>query len=368
MNVEELWEALDRVGFQSMRVLLSVLWQSSLLLLSAGLLALALRRRPASVRCALWAGALVVVPLLPLLGWAVSSIAAPRARIPVLPAYEPRPAEAAEAPAPSPVPDEPAPSVPPAGPIVSPAPRPPPASIPAPAEPVAPAPPPPAQQAGSASLPACPWAIGLLAYAAAAGGMLSLVVIGRLRIRRWVRGGSVVTDPRVLDVFRAAGERLGVARDVVVVQSPDAHTPMTIGVFHPVILLPVDLLRHSSADELRALALHELAHVRRGDAPLLTLLSIVRAALFFHPLVWLGCRRAASLAERACDDAVLDATGEPVAYAKMLTRLAEALRRRAPATELAAGFVLSRGAFLRRVKAIPSSRRDRIRKLCRQAT
>ena len=50
----------------------------------------------------------------------------------------------------------------------------------------------------------------------------------------------------------------------------------------------------------------------------------MRAVLFFHPLVWLACRQVSALAEEtACDDAVLDATGEPLSYAKMLARLAE---------------------------------------------
>jgi peroxiredoxin len=73
------------------------------------------------------------------------------------------------------------------------------------------------------------------------------------------------------------------------------------------------------------------------------------------------------LAEQAADDAVLDVTGEPVAYARMLARVAEELRRRSLTTELAAGIVLSKGAFLRRVEAILSDRRDSLRRLSRRA-
>jgi len=176
-----------------------------------------------------------------------------------------------------------------------------------------------------------------------------------------------VTDPRVVRAFGAAQERFRIKRSFVVIESTDAHAPMTIGTLRPAILLPMGLGEGLSDAELEAVAIHEVAHVRRKDALLLTMLSFVRALLFFHPLVWLGCRQVSALAESACDDAVLDATGEPLSYAKMLARLAEGLPRRMLSTELAAGIVVSKSAFLKRVTEIVSERRDRIRKLSKWA-
>ena len=62
MNAVTFWEALDRLGFETLRVLLSVLWQSSILLAAVMLIAFALRRRRASARHALWVAALLVAP------------------------------------------------------------------------------------------------------------------------------------------------------------------------------------------------------------------------------------------------------------------------------------------------------------------
>ena len=39
---------------------------------------------------------------------------------------------------------------------------------------------------------------------------------------------------------------------------------------------------------------------------------------FFNPMVWLATRRASALAEHCADDAVLEATGQALPYAKML--------------------------------------------------
>ena len=355
MNGAEWWLALDRVGFRAAWVLLSALWQSSILLAAAGLLAYALRRRRATVRHAILAAAILASPLIPVLGWAASRSGTPQAPIPVMPAYSAPvlPAEPAEL-APFDVVSPPEPLAGELG--VSEA-----APVPE-AQPVAPQPP-----EKPFSLLDYPWALALLAYAVGAVCFLSLVTIGKHRIGLWVRRGRVMTDTRVLGIFRAARERLGLDRDVIVMESRRILSPMTVGTLHPVILLPAGLARDSSDEDLLAIGLHELAHIRRHDSLLLTLLSVVRAMFFFHPLVWLACRQVSALAESACDDAVLSATGEPVSYAKMLARLAEQLPRRALATELAVGIVWSKGAFLRRVEAILSDRRNRIRRLSRVA-
>jgi len=342
MNAADWWSALDKAGFHVLRVLLSVLWQSSVLLAAVGVIAYALRRRRASVRHAVWTAAILVAPLLPLLGWVASSTGTPQAEIPVIPIYaawQAGPAEpATELPAATSAAEE-------ISPVVLPVVR----------------------RPDKFSPLSYPWALAFLGYAAGAAFLLSLVNVGRIRLGRWVRKGRPMTDARVVEVFEAARGRFRISRGFAVVESEHAHAPMTIGTLHPAIVLPVGLAEKLSDSELEAVAIHELAHVKRKDALLLTLLSFVRAVLFFHPLVWLGCRQASVLAESACDDAVLDATGEPLPYAKMLARLAEGLPRRMLSTELAAGIVLSKSAFLRRVTAILSDRRDRIRKLSRWA-
>jgi beta-lactamase regulating signal transducer with metallopeptidase domain/HEAT repeat protein len=356
MNGAE-WLMLDRVGFQTAWVLLSALWQSSILLAAAGLLAYALRARRSSVRHAILAAAILASPLIPLLGWAVSRSGTPQAPIPVMPTYSAaaRPAQAAPPVAltPEAVTAPPVLAQAPAAPEIDQAP----AAQPEKAQP----------REKPFSLLDYPWALALLTYAGGAMSLLCLVAVGKYRIARWARRGRAVTDPRVLGIFRAAGGRLPLNRDVALVESRRILSPMTVGTLHPVILLPAGLAQDSSDEDLLAIALHELNHVRRCDSLLLTLLSLVRAVLFFHPLVWLGCRQASNLAEGACDDAVLDATGEPVSYAKMLARLAERLPRHALGTELAVGIVLSNNAFLRRIQAILSDRRDRFRRLSRLA-
>ena len=338
MNALQLWPRLDAVGYGAMRLLAGALWQSSILLLAIAALTWLLRRRRATVRHALWVAGLVAAPLLPLIAGAAVRSGAPQAPVQILPAYAQTVVVGVEAPAiafepePFPVEHEAAPQRPP-----------------------------------DAEQRLYPWAMLLLAYAVGLTGFLAWIGVGRTRIRRWIRSGAPVLEGRALSTFRAAKETVGLGRGFLVLEGDGVPAPISYGLIHQVVLLPKGLAEQLSDAELRALAVHELTHLKRNDGLVLHLVALVRAVLFFHPLVWLACRQVSDLAEAACDDAVLDAGAAPVSYAKMLTRLAEELPRRSVTTELAAGIVLSKGAFLRRVQAILSDRRDRIRKLTRWA-
>lgn len=335
MIQQGLWVAMDGMGFQVMRGLLSLLWQSSILLLAAGLVAFALRKRKASARYQLWAIALLLSPLLPLFGWWASQAGTPQAALPVMPEYAP--------------------------PVVV---------MMSPVEPAL------ANQQYLPDLPAqpekfrlliYPWALALGAYAAGLVTFLCMVILGLRRLRLWLREAKLVAEPGALEHFQRAARSIGLKRDFILLESRHIHAPVALGILHPAVLLPSGIRKSLSDDDLRALAIHELSHLRRHDPLILMAVSIIRAVLFFHPLIWIAARQISLLAEQSADDAVLDATGEPVHYARMLARMAEGLPRRALSTELAAGIVLSKGAFLQRVESILSARRDRIRRLTRLA-
>jgi hypothetical protein len=193
------------------------------------------------------------------------------------------------------------------------------------------------------------------------------MLIGRLRIRRLVKDGIPISDDRVPEIFSRASEKLRFNGTVRIIETPSIDAPLTAGIFKPVILLPNTLAGTRSDSELFALGLHELSHAKRREPLTLTLVSLVRAFFFLHPLVWVGAHRTAQLAEDACDDMVVETSGEPLGYARMLARIAESLSARAYGTELSAGFIISKSAFLRRVEAILSNRADRLRRLTRPA-
>src|SRR6185436_7520115 len=93
-------------------------------------------------------------------------------------------------------------------------------------------------------------------------------------------------------------------------------SPVTIGAFRPMILVPAD---EAVPDEVLA---HERAHVRRRDALLQSVLKLVTLPVACHPLVRMLERRAAVEREIACDEAAAAAIGDRHRYARTLVAMA----------------------------------------------
>jgi TonB family protein len=101
----------------------------------------------------------------------------------------------------------------------------------------------------------------------------------------------------------------------------DVSTPLTCGVMHPLIILPAKA-REWDEQRLRAVLLHESAHVRRRDCMAKYIAQASRAFLWWNPLAWTLVARMNREQELACDDAVLLAGVPPDAYAKVLLDVA----------------------------------------------
>jgi beta-lactamase regulating signal transducer with metallopeptidase domain len=105
--------------------------------------------------------------------------------------------------------------------------------------------------------------------------------------------------------------------------SAAVDSPTILGFWRPALLLPEWMAPKLSPEELRQIALHECEHLRRHDDWLNLLLQIALVLSPLNPgLLWLN-RRIGVQRELACDDAVVTSTGEPIAYASCLARLAE---------------------------------------------
>jgi hypothetical protein len=132
--------------------------------------------------------------------------------------------------------------------------------------------------------------------------------------------------------------------------TPDTiSTPMTIGAFRPVILIP----RFLTDTELVAAAVaHEQAHIRRRDYLMQLLTEIVALPLAAHPAIVLLRRRIGELREMACDEA---AAADRDAYARALVTIASLATSHAPAGALAMASTPT--SIERRIAALRSSPR-----------
>lgn len=113
-------------------------------------------------------------------------------------------------------------------------------------------------------------------------------------------------------------------------------SPLTYGIFRPVILLPSNYGKLDT-DDLNFVLTHEYTHVRRFDALFKLVLTAAACVHWYNPLVWVMLMIANRDIEISCDETVLRVLGEreKQAYAITLIRMAE---RKSGLTPLSSGF------------------------------
>jgi Zn-dependent protease with chaperone function len=206
-----------------------------------------------------------------------------------------------------------------------------------------------------------------LLLCAAAGARIGAHCVADRRLRR----RSPVYGPDefsgLYDLYREAGTRVGLKNLPPLHQHADeAPLAFTTGCFRPAVFLAPALVRSLGADELRAVLVHELVHVRQRDnlrawlgslLPMGALVVLLQAAalyvMFFRMELPFGFAQAGLLVvavlallwtfrsvawprvvfrrELSCDDRVVEALQDPLVVAASLVqvwRLQRALPRR----------------------------------------
>ncbi|HEX9755409.1 MAG TPA: M56 family metallopeptidase [Gemmatimonadales bacterium] len=297
---------------------IAVTWglQATPLFLLAGLLALFLRRGSAAQRHFVWTLAVVGALFLPLV-----ALIAPRVAVPLLPA-----APVSRVSGTIPLPGAPATRIPAQSAAAVEDPR---GREPGSASPVL----------RSARLDAPPihvfWGAGAVAFA----GLL-LVSLATMAIR--ARRATTITTGTLARELDALCRTLGIRRTVRLIVR-DHAMPMTWGIRNPVVLLPAEAEAWSPARR-RAVLLHELAHVQRGDWLTQLAARVACVIYWWHPLAWVAARRLRVERELACDDLVLTHGAYPADYAHDLLEIARGMRA-SPSTALA-GVAMARPSQL----------------------
>ena len=169
---------------------------------------------------------------------------------------------------------------------------------------------------------AIPVAFGSLAAIWLLGSTFSLAVLGTGLARlAWLtsRGRPARSQWTALAEEIRREHRL--RRPIALVESDHPSLLATWGIVRPRIIFPAGA-DEWSAELVRVILRHEIAHIRRGDWLFQMTGELVRAAYWFNPLAWLACRRLRAESEQACDDEVLAAGIEASDYAAHLVSLA----------------------------------------------
>ena len=171
-----------------------------------------------------------------------------------------------------------------------------------------------------------------------------------IRFRDRLQSAVPAPDDLIVETERIAG-CLGVRVPELLVAA-DLHTPLVWCLGRPKLLLPAHLVKTLGLDQWRAILIHELAHIRRGDHWVSRLELAAGLIWWWNPIYWLARGRLDAEAELACDAWVVSVLPKDrLVYAEALFDIFSTLSM-APAPAPALGAAGSGRLFERRLTMI----------------
>lgn len=156
--------------------------------------------------------------------------------------------------------------------------------------------------------------------------------------------------PSELQAFACdVAQQIGITKKISMWISHHIDVPATIGFIKPVILIPFASINNLSGQQLEAIILHELSHIKRNDYIINLIISVIETILFFNPFVVLLSNAIKRERENCCDDFVLQYQYDPHSYATALLRLEQS---RMNNLKLAIGAVSGKKQLFLRIKRI----------------
>jgi beta-lactamase regulating signal transducer with metallopeptidase domain len=158
------------------------------------------------------------------------------------------------------------------------------------------------------------WLVGVL--------LLSLRLAGGMLVISGMRRQGVAPLPAAWEQrLQRLAVKTGLHRSLTYLQSRKVSVPVVIGILRPVVLIPAMIISGLPADQIEAIMVHELAHIRRHDFLINMLQSIMEALFFYHPVVWIISENIRREREKCCDDFTVRFCGQVVPYARALACL-----------------------------------------------
>ena len=168
-----------------------------------------------------------------------------------------------------------------------------------------------------------------------------------------------VEDGELATLFRQCKAELDLNKDILLGTSILVKSPVTIGIFKTRIILPAEIMKTSSARDVRYVLLHELMHCKNKDLPVNYGMCIFQIVYWFNPLVYLAFKEMRLDREMACDSSVLKRLPKEhhIEYGKTLLKFIHELSHPA-ALSFATDMGGSRQQMKKRVEGIASFQAD----------
>jgi len=167
---------------------------------------------------------------------------------------------------------------------------------------------------------------------------------------------TTITDSALQQKGDTLAQLLQLTQKVKVLLSDAIDVPYMVGYLQPMIIIPAAVITQFSAEQIKSILVHEMAHIRRNDYIINLLQQVIAILFFFNPFTHLINKIIYTEREHSCDDLVLQITGQPLVYAQTLLQLEQ---NRDQNMQLALAATGKKYHLLNRIKRIMETKKQK---------
>jgi beta-lactamase regulating signal transducer with metallopeptidase domain len=164
------------------------------------------------------------------------------------------------------------------------------------------------------------------------------IITGRIILSKLLKNALPIKADRFTCLVRQLLKSMEIKQNIRLLKSPQCKLPFTCRVLRPVIVLPNDI-EGWRISRIRAVLIHELAHIKRRDYFTKHVSRIICSVYWFMPLTWIAYFNFYLEQEEICDSFVVNAGEKSVEYAGQLVDFARIKRKHV----MLAGIFISNG-------------------------
>ena len=177
---------------------------------------------------------------------------------------------------------------------------------------------------------------------------------GVLYVQRLRHNGINHVDDSWLYKLKELSGKFGLNKLVSISESGKVKAPITIGYLKPLILLPIGMISGLPKEQVEAIIIHELAHIKRYDFLINLFQTFIETIFFYHPAVWWISSTIKNERENCCDDLTLKLCGGSLIYFKALYNLQQIC---SDENEIALAAIGKKNQLFRRINRMNSNNR-----------
>ncbi|MDZ7319801.1 MAG: M56 family metallopeptidase, partial [candidate division KSB1 bacterium] len=164
------------------------------------------------------------------------------------------------------------------------------------------------------------WLLGLIT-------ILFYTFICNFKLWRKIRLQSILSSHSLFQLLETCKKQMKITRPMALIEMEGIRIPVLFGIFKPKILVPINFAQQMTADQIKHILLHELAHYKRKDVLVSCLTTILQIIHWFNPMIWFAFYRMRMDRELACDEMALNRIGaaQSQAYGQTIISLLETM-------------------------------------------